>query len=136
MQKTTLSINRKIENEYEINWSVEAGLSLSGYQVKSIRGGHANITNAYGYLDGRSVFIKNLFSSKEHESVRLLLNKSEIKRIIGLYSHDKRVIVFRELYDKKGKIKLELCVGERFTKHDHRRKLIEKDIRRQSKYEW
>ena len=136
MQKTTLSINKKIENEYEISWSVEAGLSLSGSQVKSIRNGHANISNAYGYFDSGSVFIKNLFSAKEYESVRLLLNKSEIKRIIGLYSHDKRIIVFRELYDKRGKIKLELCVGERFTKHDHRRKLMEKDIRRQSKYEW
>ncbi len=135
MQKTILSTNKKIENEYEISWSVEAGLSLSGHQVKSIRNGHANISNSYGYFDSGSVFIKNLFGAKEYESVRLLLNKSEIKRIIGLYSHDKRVIVFRELYDKRGKIKVELCVGERFTKHDHRRKLMEKDIRRMSKYE-
>ena len=134
MQKTILSVNRKIENEYDINWSVEAGLSLSGHQVKSIRNGHVNIGNTYGYFDSGSIFIKNLFSTKEHESVRLLLNKSEIKKIIGLYSHEKRVIIFRELYDRKGIIKVELCVGERFTKHDHRRKLIEKDIRRQSKY--
>ena len=135
MQKTTLSINRKIENEYDVSWSIEAGLSLSGHQVKSIRNGNVSIANAYGYLDCGSVFIKNLFSAREYESVRLLLNRSEIKRIIGLYSHDKRVIVFRELYDRNGRIKVELCVGERFTKHDHRRKLIEKDIRRMSKYE-
>ncbi len=135
MQKTIFSINKKIENEYQVNWIVEAGLSLSGHQVKSIRNGHANISTAYGYFDSGSVFIKNLFSARDYESVRLLLNKSEIKRIIGLYSHDKRVIVFRELYDKRGKIKVELCVGERFTKHDHRRKLMEKDIRRMSKYD-
>ena len=135
MQKTLISTNKKIEHEYNINWQTEAGLSLLGSQVKSIRNGEMNIGSAYGYCDGGSVFMKNLFNTREYEFIRLLLNKSEIKKIIGLYSHDKRVIVFQDIYDKNGKIKVTLCVGERFTKHDHRRKLIQKDIRRQSRYE-
>ncbi len=134
MSKKILAQNKKIENEYEVSWSVEAGLSLLGYQVKYIRGGKVNVTSAHGYMDNGSIFIRNLFGNHDPFDVRLLLKKREIKKVIGLYSRDKRVMVIGDIYDKNGIIKVTLILGERFAKHDHRRKLIEKDERRNYKF--
>ena len=135
--------NRKARFNYAITETFEAGLSLTGAEVKSLRQGRANLTDGYAIPDGNSIMINNITIGKyessnpfiphtEKRPRRLLLNKNEIKRLIGLYNREKITIVPLKLYfTNKGLAKLLIGVGEGKNKVDKRETIKEREWSRQ-----
>ncbi len=131
--------NRKARFNYAITDTLEAGLSLTGAEVKSLRQGKANITDGFAIPDGNSFLITNIligkydsenpFAKREDKRPRrLLLNKSEIKRLIGLYNEKRFTIVPLKLYfNDKGLAKLLLGVGTGKLLSDKRQTVKERE---------
>lgn len=124
--------NRKAGFNYAIIETYIAGLSLNGSEVKSLRMGHANIVDGYATPNGNSIFINNITIGKyeannpfaahtEKRPRQLLLQKKEIKRLIGLYNKEKVTIVPLKLFfNDKGLAKLLIGVGTGKNKVDKR----------------
>ncbi|MDR1476986.1 MAG: SsrA-binding protein SmpB [Rickettsiales bacterium] len=118
-----VSENRRARFSYAISETVEAGLSLTGAEVKSLRQGRASIAEGYAVPDGGGMSINNLtigrydsenpFAARtEKRPRRLLLNKSEIRRLVGVYSQKGSTIVPLKLYfNARGIAKLLLGIG-------------------------
>ncbi|MBQ8659969.1 MAG: SsrA-binding protein SmpB [Alphaproteobacteria bacterium] len=135
--------NRKARFNYAITDTYEAGLSLTGAEVKSLRQGRANITDGYATPDGNSIIMNNITIGKydsespymphtEKRPRRLLLNKTEIKRLIGLYNKEHITIVPLKLYfNNKGLAKLLIGVGQGKNLVDKRQTIKEREWARQ-----
>lgn len=123
--------NKKIELEYKIEYEVEAGICLTGEEVKSIRKTSPSIKEAYGTIIKGEIYIRNLQLSNTRDSQRLkklLLHKKQIKKISSM---DKNVIIiFKEMYESKGKFKIVLCCATRLKLIDKRIKIREKEMKR------
>jgi tmRNA-binding protein len=115
--------------DYNVIWSREAGLSLMGTEVKYIRLYKPTINNCYCVIIRNHIFIKNLFD----RLIPLLLHKSEIKKIVGLYSKTRRILIIDHLYDNKSYIKVNFVVGEKMYREDKRKILIKKEEKRRMK---
>lgn len=115
--------------DYDIIWSTEAGLNLMGTEVKHIRLRRPTINNCYCVIIRGSVFLKNLFD----RLIPLLLHKNQIKKIVGLYSKTRRILIIDHLYDNNSYIKVNFVVGEKMQKEDKRKMLIKKDEKRRMK---
>lgn len=134
-----VSENRKASFNYNITDTFTAGISLTGEEVKSLRYGHVNITDGYAIPDGNSIVInnititshnpKNLFSKSNEKRPRLLLlNKHEIKKLIGFYNTEKITIVPLKLFfTEKGLAKLLIGVGTGKNKIDKRQTIKERE---------
>jgi SsrA-binding protein len=115
--------NRKARYDYEILDTFEAGLALLGSEVKSLRKGKANITEAYAVPYDDGVYIENMhigsylnmpkeFSHKPKRRRKLLLHKKEINKIIGAYNKTSETVVPLKLYfNDRGLAKLLLGIG-------------------------
>ena len=122
--------NRKARFNYFFQEIIEAGIVLKGSEVKSLRDGKANISDAYATDHNGEIFLINshIPSYKEssynnHEprdSRKLLLNKKEINKIIGRIHEDGLTIVPTKMYFKKGKAKLEIAVAKGKKQFDKR----------------
>jgi len=130
MNKVLLQ-NRKVNYDYSILYSLEAGIVLYGSEVKSLRDGKAGITDSFIYPKNQEVFIHNFYistyvnsSSFKHDNYRvkkLLLNKREINKLIGNVKRTGISIVPVKVYlSKKNIIKLEIAVVTGKKKFDKR----------------
>ena len=128
--------NRKARFDYFIEERYEAGLSLQGWEVKSMRAGRAQLTEAYVFLRDAEAFlfgahIAPLNSASTHVSAdptrtrKLLLNASELSRLIGAVERKGYTLVPLELYWKNGRAKL--AVGLAKGKKQHDKRAAEKD---------
>lgn len=118
-----VSENRRARFNYAIAETVEAGLSLTGAEVKSLRAGRASISEGYAVPDGGGFSINNITIGRydsenpfaahpEKRPRRLLMNKGEIRRLIGIYGQKGATIVPLKLYfNARGIAKLLLGVG-------------------------
>jgi len=131
--------NRKASYEYQLMDEFEAGMVLLGSEIKSIRKGNANISDAYCYLNNGQIIIKNMHISAlqdaavPHEPLRdrvLLLTKKEIKKIESKVKVSGISLIPTLLYEKKGmaKIKIRLAKGKKL--YDKRESIKAKDIKR------
>ncbi len=133
--------NREAKHEYFIIDSYEAGISLDGGEVKSIRLGNVNLKDSYCSISGASVFIKNMHISVYDKSGaynvkearrdrRLLLHKYETRKIAEKVSEKGFTLVPLKLYFKDALIKVEigLCKGKHTF--DKKQALMDKDIKR------
>ena len=122
--------NRKAKFNYFFNEFFEAGIVLKGSEVKSLREGKANISEAYA-IDGQGeIFLINshIPSYKEssynnHDPKRnrkLLLNKREINKLIGKVNREGYTLIPTKLYFKKGKAKVEIAVAKGKRQYDKR----------------
>jgi len=138
----SFAINRRAKFDYEILEKFEAGLVLLGHEVKAIKTGKASLKASFVHLKNSELFLinthispyqpKNTPTNYDPERTRkLLLNKFEIKSLIGKLKQKGLTLVPLKLYNKKGKIKLEFGLGKGRTKTD-KRELIKK---RQAKRE-
>ena len=128
--KKVIAQNRKARHDYSIEDVYEAGLQLTGTEVKSLRAGRATITDGYGYYDGGEVWLKgvhipeyDLGTWTNHEprrSRKLLLHKEEIRRIAGKVKDTGITLVPLSLYFKDGYAKVELAVARGRKSHDKR----------------
>lgn len=143
----TLVKNRRARFSYEILETVEAGISLQGTEVKSIRDGKANIQEAYGDIRNGEVFLVGSHISPythgswtNHEPLRdrkLLLNVREIHRLQGMVAEKGLALVPLQLYLKGRLVKVQLGVGRGKKlgdkREDIKRRDQEREIRRELK---
>ena len=122
--------NRKAKFNYFFNEFFEAGIALKGSEVKSLRDGKANISEAYAIDEQGEIFLVNshIPSYKEssynnHDPKRnrkLLLNKREINKLIGRINREGYTIIPTKMYFKKGKAKIEIAVAKGKRQYDKR----------------
>ena len=134
--------NRRAHFDYEIEEKFVAGLQLTGTEVKSLRLGHANITDAYGIEKNGELFISNMFIAEytnkgyethaEKRDRKLLLNHKEIVKIIGELSRKVSTLVaLRLFFNEKGLAKLEIGLGRGKKLYDKRETIKERDWNRE-----
>jgi SsrA-binding protein len=126
----SIARNRRARHEYHILETWEAGIALTGTEVKSLRNGKANLTDAFGVVKDGEVYLLNLHiapyeqaSIFNHEPTRtrkLLLHRREIRRLIGSVERQGLTLVPLELYFKRGKAKITLALGRGKKQHDKR----------------
>jgi SsrA-binding protein len=138
----TIALNKKARREYNLEDKFEAGMSLQGWEVKSIRAGKANISDCFvivrdgeAFLEGSQ--IQPLIAASSHvicdpnRSRKLLLKEREISRLIGLVERDGYSLVASAMYWKHCWVKLEFYIGKGKKLHDKRAELKDKDWARQ-----
>ena len=123
--KSFLSENRKIEFDFNLISTFEAGIVLKGHEVKMLRTNHPSIKGCYCTVDKGEIFLCNLNLPSNKQ--KLLLHKSEIKKIIGAFSRRNLAIVAKSMYTKNGIFKVEISLAERKNKHDKREYIKEKE---------
>ena len=124
--------NRKARFDYEILDEFVAGISLDGWEVKSIRAGSANLKSAWVIIRDGEAFLENFsispwkFSNEiqpEKRSRKLLLNKKEIKKIEVKSSEHGTTIIPLKIFDIKGNLKCELAIAKGRKKYEKRQVL-------------
>src|SRR3712207_2351068 len=139
----TLAENRKAFHDYFIEETYEAGISLVGTEVKSIRAGKANLKDSYAYIKDREVFVSNMhvspyeqgniFNRDPLRDRKLLLHKSEIFKLIGYTSQEGYTLVPLALYLVRGRVKVKLGVAKGKHNYDKREALKEKAAKREDR---
>ena len=129
-ERQSIAKNRRARHDYSILDTYEAGLVLTGSEVKSLRDGKANLSDAYGIVRNGEIFLLNLHISpyerasyNNHEPTRtrkLLLHKREIRRLIGAVERQGLTLVPLELYFKRGVAKVAMALGKGKKQHDKR----------------
>ncbi len=133
--------NKRARHDYEILDTWETGIVLAGTEVKALREGRANLTDAFGIVKDGEVFVLNLHIGAytqanmfNHEATRtrkLLMHKREIRRLIGAVERQGLTLVPLDLYFKTGRVKLRLALVRGKQLHDKREDLKKKDAERE-----
>jgi SsrA-binding protein len=136
-----IAVNRKARHEYAILQTFEAGIVLVGTEVKSLRQGKANLVDGYAKLEMNEVWLVNVNISEytqgninNHDPRRerkLLLNRSEIRKLIGKTKEKGLTLIPLRLYFKNGKVKVELALAKGKKVYDKRRDIAKKDFQRE-----
>lgn len=144
MEKTKLICNnKKARFDYEILKTMEAGIVLTGNEIKSIRLGHVNLKDSFAKINiNNEVMLSNMFignyqlshivsKQDERASRKLLLHKYEIRKLKQQIDQERLTLVPLSLYFKYNRVKVELalCRGKRV--HDKRQALKERDVKRE-----
>ena len=135
-----LSVNRKARHDFFIEDKYEAGISLCGTEVKSVRMSKLNIKDAYVQVKNAECYIYNMhISPYEKGNIfnrdplrvrKLLLHKKEINKLAGLTTQKGYTLVPLSLYLKRGKVKVEIGLARGKKLYDKRADLKEKAIKR------
>src|ERR687886_1452504 len=122
--------NRRARHDYHILETWEAGIVLTGTEVKSLRDGKANLSDSYANVSGGEIFLLNMHISPyekgsqfNHDPTRtrkLLLHKKEIRRLIGAVERQGLTLIPLDLYFKRGVAKVTLALGKGKKLHDKR----------------
>ena len=133
--------NRRARHEYELLDRYEAGLVLTGTEVKSLRDGRVTLQRAFGDLRGLEVWLVgahipeyaqgNLANHEPDRDRKLLLHRREIASLVGKVQEKGLTLVPTKLYWKDGRVKVELALARGKATRDRRRELAERDARRQ-----
>jgi SsrA-binding protein len=137
-----IATNRKARHEYKVLETIEAGISLVGTEVKSLREGRANLTDAYAFMDDGEIVLKGLhITAYSHTSQtkldprrdrKLLLHKAEIRRLIGKVKEKGLTLVpLRMYFNARGIAKVELGLARGKREFDKRRTIAERDAERE-----
>ncbi len=137
----TLVSNRRARHDYEILETIEAGIELSGAEVKSLREGRGSLQDSFAVIRRGEVFLKNShiprYSHSAHENLdekrdrKLLLHRREISALEGKLTQSGLTLVPLRLYLQRGMVKVELALARGLRKYDKRSKLKEKEHRRE-----
>ena len=137
----SIAKNRRARHEYHILETWEAGVVLTGTEVKSLRNGKANLTDAFGVVKDGEVYLLNLhiapyeqgnqFNHEPTRTRKLLLHRREIRRLIGAVERQGLTLVPLELYFKKGKAKVALALAKGKKLHDKREDERKRDDERE-----
>ena len=135
-----VSTNRRARHEYEILETFECGLALQGHEVKSIREGRVNISDAYGMVTGSEAFVENMHVTpyshgdlREIDPLRsrkLLLKRKQIDYLLGKTKERGLALVPLKLYFKGPRVKLEIGIGRGKKLYDKRHDIAERESRR------
>jgi len=141
-QNSTIALNRKARHEYFLEDRFEAGISLQGWEVKSIRQGKVNLSDSYVILnDGEAYLfgaqIQALNSASSHvvcdpeRSRKLLLHKRELEKLIGLKERDGYTLIATAMYWKACWVKLEFHLAKGKKSFDKRDDIKDRDWSRE-----
>ena len=137
----TISHNRRARHEFAIEDTVEAGLALTGTEIKSIRAGKVNLADSFARIDRGEAWLVgahiapweggNRLNHEPKRNRKLLLHRAEIDELLGKTKSKGLTIVPLRLYiDTRGKAKLELGLGKGKQLHDRRRDIADRDAKR------
>ena len=130
-----IAVNRKAYHEYEILNKYEAGIVLTGMEIKSIREGRVNLAGGFCRIQNDAPYILNMHIAKAKEperSRKLLMHKSEIQSLYGKTQQKGLTLIPLSLYIKRGKAKLEIGLGRGKILHDKRDQIRKRDLDRQA----
>jgi SsrA-binding protein len=135
--------NPKARRDYHILETFEAGIALHGTEVKSLRAGKGQIADAFARVDDGEVWLYNAHIDEySHGNIqnhqpkaprKLLLHKSEIRKLFGLASVKGHALMPLSFYWKNGKVKVSLAVGKGKAQYDKREALKQRDADRELK---
>ena len=141
MAEKLIADNRKARHDYQLLERVEAGLVLTGTEVKSLRAGRATLGQAYAdvrdgeaWLHGAEIATYDQGNRSNHEPTRsrkLLLHRREIDRLYGQVREKGLTLVPTRLYFKDGRAKVELALARGKELHDKRRDIAKREADRQ-----
>ena len=131
--------NKKARHEYAIDDSFETGIVLNGLEIKAIRNGRVDMSASYAKIINGEVFWLggniNVEEGDRQRTRKLLLKKTEIKKLIGKTAEQGMTLIPLKLYLTRGKAKLELGVGRGMKRYEKRSVLKEKDIQKNIRIE-
>ena len=133
-----IAFNRKALHEYIILEKFEAGLVLTGEEIKAIRNHRVNLAGAFCRIQGDEAWVLNMHiaTTKEPERTRkLLLHRNEIQSLIGKTQQKGLSLIALSLYIKKNHAKLQIALARGKKLYDHREELTKRDISRQTERE-
>jgi SsrA-binding protein len=132
--------NRRARHKFELVEKMEAGIVLTGSEVKALRSGKAQMTDAYAVVDRGEVWLRNLHippyefaTADAHEATRprkLLLHRAEIERLVGKTAQKGLTLVPVRIYFKGPRAKVELALARGKEGRDRRREIAEREVRR------
>ena len=135
--------NRKARHDYHLLETFEAGIVLVGTEVKAIREGRVSLRDSFGRVEGREVFVHNMHISayshrgySDHDPTRrrkLLLHKSEIRKLVGKTVERGMTLVPVRMYFKNGRVKLAISLAKGKKEHDRRETIRRREAERESR---
>ena len=136
-----IALNKKARFEYLIEETFEAGIVLSGTEVKSVRLGKVNMKDSYATIDSGELILHgmnispyeqgNIFNKDPDRDRKLLMHKYEINKLLGYTREKGMALVPLKLYFSKGKVKMELAVAKGKKLYDKRSDIAERDAQRE-----
>lgn len=143
--RKTLAENRKARHDYFIEETYEAGIALSGTEVKSIRQGKANLKDSYAMVENGEVVLYNMhvspyekgniFNRDPLRDRKLLLHKKEISKLLGYVSQKGYSLIPLSLYLSHGLVKVDLAVAKGKKLYDKREDMAKKDAQREMEHQ-
>jgi len=140
MPDKTVAVNRRARHEFAVEETLEAGIALTGTEIKSIRAGRVNLAEAYAriekgeaWLIGAHIAPYEQGNRNNHEPTRtrkLLLHRDQISELIGRTQAKGFTLVPLKLYIRNGMAKLEIGIAKGKKAYDKRRTIAERDARR------
>ncbi len=136
-----ISTNRKARHDFHIEDSFEAGIVLTGTEVKSVRNSRVNLKDSYAKVEGGELFLYNMHISQyepgnrfNHEPMRvrkLLMRKAEIGRLAGKVKEKGFALIPLKIYMREGLVKIDLGLARGKKLYDKRRDIAERDRKRE-----
>jgi SsrA-binding protein len=136
-----ISVNRKARFNYHIEDTVEAGLVLTGTEIKSIRDGKVSLQDAYATIEDGEAWVYNMhvapyeqgnrFNVDSRRTRKLLLHRDEIRRLYGKVQQKGLTLIPTAIYLKNGFAKLELGVAQGKKLYDKREAIADRDRKRE-----
>lgn len=138
--KKTIAQNKKAFHDYFIEETYEAGIVLSGTEVKSLRLGRVNLKDSHAAVHRGELFLYdvhispyeqgNIFNKEPRRTRKLLMHKKEIDKLYGLVKQDGYSLIPVSLYFKDGRVKVELALAKGKKLYDKREAAAQKAARR------
>jgi SsrA-binding protein len=138
--------NRRARHKFELVEKMEAGIVLRGSEVKALRGGKAQMTDAYAVVEDGEIWLRKLhIPPYEYATVdahdperprKLLLRKEEIERLIGKTAQKGLTLIPVRIYFKGPRAKVELALARNKEGRDRRREIADRDVRREVEREF
>jgi SsrA-binding protein len=134
--------NRRARYDYFVEDTIEAGLVLTGTEVKALRLGRANIAESYASAEGNEIVLinayipeygpANRFNHEPRRPRKLLLHRKQIGKMLGAIQREGRTLIPMRLYfNDKGRVKLELALAKGKKAHDKRAATADRDWKRE-----
>jgi SsrA-binding protein len=136
----SIAVNRRARFDYHIEETFEAGIVLTGGEVKSLRDGRANLKDSYGRIDKGEALLLNAhisnyepahyFNTEPTRTRKLLMHKREILRLMGKVQEQGLTLIPLRLYFKNGRAKVELALARGKKLYDKRETTREREVKR------
>ena len=146
MAKKLIANNKKAYHDYFIEEKYEAGISLAGTEVKSLRMGRCSIKEAFIRIEHDEVFVYNMhispyekgniFNKDPLRPKKLLMHKSEIRKLVGKIAEQGYTLVPVEVYFKGSLVKVQIALAKGKKLYDKRQDIAKKDMRREAEREF